>query len=239
MNQSIATNIQQVKGRIAAACDMAGRAVQSVTLLAVSKTQPACVVREAFHAGLRHFGENYVQEGLDKIETLADLRSQIEWHFIGPLQRNKTRAVATHFDWVHSIDRLAIAERLSQQRSETQPPLQVCIQVNVSAEASKSGVAPEALLALAADVARLPRLRLRGLMSIPEPEADPTRQRASHRRLRELVEALRERGMVLDTLSMGMSADLEAAIHEGATLVRIGTALFGARAAGGDDSAQT
>jgi pyridoxal phosphate enzyme (YggS family) len=226
---SIDKALQQVKGRVAAACERAGRPVQSVTLLAVSKTQPPDAVRAAHAAGQHGFGENYVQEALCKIEALADLRTGLEWHLIGPLQSNKTRVVAESFDWVHTIDRLKIAERLSEQRPASLPPLSVCLQVNVSGEASKSGVAPDALAALARAVAALPRLRLRGLMAIPEPTGDVDAQRVPHRRLRELLDALRAQGLALDTLSMGMSADLEAAIAEGATIVRIGTALFGAR----------
>ena len=226
---SIAAKLQQVQERIALACAAAQRPVQSVTLLAVSKTFDAEAVREAWAAGQRAFGENYVQEALAKIEALSDLRSTIEWHLIGPLQSNKTREVAAAFDWVHGIDRQKIAERLSAQRPSGLPPLQVCLQVNVSSEASKSGVAPAALPALAHAVAALPNLRLRGLMSIPEPAADVAAQRAPHRMLRELFDALRSQGLALDTLSMGMSADLEAAIAEGATIVRVGTAIFGAR----------
>ena len=226
---SIAAKLQQVQERIALACAAAQRPVQSVTLLAVSKTFDAEAVREAWAAGQRAFGENYVQEALAKIEALSDLRSTIEWHLIGPLQSNKTREVAAAFDWVHGIDRQKIAERLSAQRPSGLPPLQVCLQVNVSGEASKSGVAPAALPALAHAVAALPNLRLRGLMSIPEPAADVAAQRAPHRMLRELFDALRSQGLALDTLSMGMSADLEAAIAEGATIVRVGTAIFGAR----------
>jgi pyridoxal phosphate enzyme (YggS family) len=226
----IAHNLQHTRERIAAACAAAGRATHGVTLLAVSKTFGAEAVREAHAAGQRAFGENYVQEALDKIAALADLRAGPEWHLIGPLQSNKTRVVAESFDWVHSVDRLKVAERLSAQRPEGLPPLQVCLQVNVSGEASKSGVPPAEVAALAAQVARLPRLRLRGLMSIPEPAADSEAQRAPHRALRALLEALRQQGLALDTLSMGMSADLEAAVAEGATVVRIGTAIFGARA---------
>jgi pyridoxal phosphate enzyme (YggS family) len=226
---TIANNIQQVQRRIAAACAAAQRPVQSVTLLAVSKTQEASAVRDAFAAGQRAFGENYVQEALDKMVALADLRPQIEWHLIGPLQSNKTRVVAEHFDWVHSIDRLKVAQRLSDQRPARLPPLDVCLQVNVSGEASKSGVAPVDVPGLARTVAALPRLRLRGLMAIPEPEGDFEAQRAPHRLLRELQQVLVRDGLPLDTLSMGMSADLEAAVAEGATLVRIGTAIFGTR----------
>ena len=227
---SIEGKLQQVRERIALACAAAQRPVQSVTLLAVSKTFGAAAVRAAHAAGQRAFGENYVQEALDKIEALADLRPSIEWHLIGPLQSNKTRDVATRFDWVHSIDRLKMAERLSAQRPAGLPPMQVCLQVNVSGEASKSGVVPAELPVLARAVSALPNLRLRGLMSIPEPVADPAAQRAPHRQLRQLFEALRRDGLPLDTLSMGMSADLEAAIAEGATIVRVGTAIFGERA---------
>jgi hypothetical protein len=205
--------------------------VSSVTLLAVSKTQPPQAVRDAAAAGQSRFGENYVQEALDKMAALADLRPRLEWHLIGPLQANKTRAVAEQFDWVHSVDRLRIAERLSAQRPAGEPPLQVCLQVNVSGEDSKSGLAPAEVPALARAVAALPRLRLRGLMAIPEPATDVEAQRRPHRALRELLEALRHDGLELDTLSMGMTADLEAAVAEGATLVRIGTAVFGARPA--------
>jgi PLP dependent protein len=228
---SIAVKLQQVRQRIALACAAAQRPVQSVTLLAVSKTFGVETVREAHAAGQHAFGENYVQEALAKIGALADLRAVMEWHLIGPLQSNKTREVAAAFDWVHSIDRLKAAERLSAQRPAGLPPLQVCLQVNVSGEASKSGVAPTELPALAHAVAALPRLRLRGLMSIPEPAEGLAAQRAPHRVLRGLFETLRGEGLALDTLSMGMSADLEAAIAEGATLVRIGTAIFGGRAA--------
>jgi PLP dependent protein len=226
---TILGNIQQVRARIAAACDSARRPVRSVTLLCVSKTFGAESVRAAFDAGERCFGENYVQEGLDKIAALADLRPQIEWHLIGPLQSNKTRVVAEQFDWVHSVDRLKVAQRLSQQRPPNLPPLNVCLQVNISGEASKSGFAPREVAAVAREVAALPRLVLRGLMAIPEPAADLDAQRLPHRQLYELRDALRHDGTSLDTLSMGMSADLEAAIAEGATIVRIGTAIFGAR----------
>jgi hypothetical protein len=204
--------------------------VQSVTLLAVSKTFGAAAVRAAHAAGQRAFGENYVQEALEKIEALADLHPSIEWHLIGPLQSNKTRDVATRFDWVHTVDRLKVAERLSAQRPASMPSMQLCLQVNVSGEASKSGVVPAELPALARAVSALPNLRLRGLMSIPEPVTDPAAQRAPHRQLRQLFEALRREGLPLDTLSMGMSADLEAAIAEGASIVRVGTAIFGERA---------
>jgi pyridoxal phosphate enzyme (YggS family) len=228
---SIEVNLQQVSARIRAACAAAGRDERSVTLLAVSKTFPPDAVRSAHRAGQTTFGENYVQEASAKMAALVDLRPQLAWHFIGPLQSNKTRPVAEAFDWVHGIDRLKIAQRLAEQRPAWLPPLQLCLQVNVSGEASKSGVAPADLGALARDVAALPadRVRLRGLMSIPEPVADPLAQRAPHRRLRELLDALNLEGHGLDTLSMGMSADLEAAIAEGATIVRVGTAIFGSR----------
>ena len=229
--ETIGTRLQAVKGRIAAACGQAGRDANSVTLLAVSKTFGPEAVRAAHAAGQRAFGENYVQEALAKIEALADLRPQLDWHFIGPLQSNKTRLVAEAFDWVHSVDRLKIAQRLAEQRPAWLPPLNLCLQVNVSGEDSKSGVAPAELPALAAAVAALPaaRVRLRGLMAIPEPAQDPGAQRAPHRLLADLAAALRAQGLALDTLSMGMSADLEAAVLEGATCVRIGTAIFGRR----------
>ena len=226
---SIASKLQQVRQRIDDACKRAQRPVQSVTLLAVSKTFGVEAVREAHAAGQQAFGENYVQEALAKIASLADLRDSIHWHLIGPLQSNKTREVAAAFDWVHTIDRLKLAERLSAQRPAHRPPLQVCLQVNVSGEASKSGVVPGEVAALARAVAALPNLRLRGLMSIPAPVNGFDAQRAPHRQLRELLEALRSQGLALDTLSMGMSADLEAAIAEGATIVRVGSAIFGQR----------
>ncbi|MDP2006474.1 MAG: YggS family pyridoxal phosphate-dependent enzyme [Rubrivivax sp.] len=228
---SIGSNLQEVKRRIADACGHAGRPANSVTLLAVGKTFGADAVRAAFAAGQQAFGENYVQEGLAKIEALADLRAALMWHLIGPLQSNKTRAVAEAFDWVHSVDRLKIAERLAAQRPPGLPPLQLCLQVNISEEASKSGVAPAELPALAAAVAALPRERvvLRGLMAIPEAAATPQAQRAPHAALRALLQSLNARGLALDTLSMGMSADLEAAVAEGATIVRVGSAIFGRR----------
>ncbi|WP_028226559.1 YggS family pyridoxal phosphate-dependent enzyme [Paraburkholderia ferrariae] len=225
----LAHNLEAVRQRIAAAARSAGREPDSVALLAVSKTFPAENVRAAHAAGQRAFGENYVQEAIEKIEALADLRASLEWHFIGPLQSNKTRPVAERFDWVHSVDRLKIAQRLSEQRPAGMAPLNVCLQVNVSGEDTKSGVAPEEAAQIARAIAALPNLRLRGLMSIPEPEATLEAQRAPHRQLRELFDTLRAGGLALDTLSMGMSADLEAAVLEGATLVRVGTAIFGAR----------
>jgi PLP dependent protein len=225
----LAASLASVHRRIDDAARSAGRAPGDVALLAVSKTFPAEAVRAAHAAGQRAFGENYVQESLDKIAALADLRASLEWHFIGPLQSNKSRAVAEQFDWVHSVDRLKIAQRLAEQRPAHLPPLNVCVQVNVSGEATKSGVAPAEVAALAQAIAALPTLRLRGLMAIPEPAGDLAAQRAPHRVLRELYDTLRAGGLALDTLSMGMSADLEAAVLEGATIVRIGTAIFGAR----------
>ena len=225
---TIAARLDAVRARIAAAARHAGREPADVTLLAVSKTWPAEAVREAAAAGQRAFGENYVQEGVDKAEALRALG--LEWHFIGPLQSNKTRPVANAFDWVHGIDRLKIAERLSAQRDVHLTPLNVCIQVNVSGEDSKSGVAPAEAGALAHAVAALPRLRLRGLMCIPEPSADEAVLRARFAVLRGLRDELRSAGLVLDTLSMGMSHDLEPAIAEGASIVRVGTAIFGERA---------
>lgn len=224
---TISTNLQAVRARIAAAAQLAGRAVEDIRLLAVSKTFPPERIREAALAGQIAFGENYLQESLGKIAALADLG--LEWHFIGPLQSNKTRPVAEHFSWVHGIERLKIAERLSAARGAARPPLQVCIQVNVSGEASKSGVSPGETAALAHAVAGLPNLRLRGLMAIPEPTDDMPLARQRFAMLRELREVLNKAGMALDTLSMGMSHDMEAAILEGATIVRVGTAIFGER----------
>ena len=200
-----------------------------MTLLAVSKTFPAVTIREAVAAGQHRFGENYVQEALDKMAELADLRGQIEWHMIGPIQSNKTRAVAEHFDWVHTVDRLKIAQRLSDQRPPELPPLQVCIQVNTSGEGSKSGVAPDEALTLAREVAALPRLTLRGVMALPAPTADAAEQNRQLADVRVVYDHLRSQGLPLDTLSMGMSADLEAAVAQGSTMVRVGTALFGQR----------
>ncbi len=225
----IAEHLLAVRQRIAAAAGAAGRDPADVTLLAVSKTFGPDDLRAAYAAGQRAFGENYVQEGLEKIAALADLPEPLVWHFIGPLQSNKTRAVAEHFDWVHTIDRLKIATRLSEQRPAGKPPLQVCLQVNISGESSKSGVAPDALDALADAVARLPGLQLRGLMAIPAPCTDPAQAGAPFAALAHLAEGLRARGLPVDTLSMGMSDDLEAAVAEGATLVRVGSAIFGAR----------
>ncbi len=227
MNSSIAQNLAQVHEQIQAACQAAGRPAGSVQLLAVSKTWGPEAVRAAHAAGQTAFGENYIQEAVDKITALRDL--PLVWHCIGPIQSNKTRLVAEHFDWVHSIDRLKVAQRLSEQRPEQLPPLQVCIQVNVDGGANKSGVSPQELLALAQAVAALPRLQLRGLMTIPEPAETEADMRAVHRQAKALFEQLRAQGLLLDTLSMGMSADLTAAIAEGSTMVRVGTAIFGQR----------
>ncbi len=224
---TIFANLQAVKARMSAAALASGRDPDGIALLAVSKTFPPEAIRQAAEAGQRRFGESYVQEALRKIEALADL--ELEWHFIGPLQSNKTRAVAEHFAWVHSLDRLKAAQRLSAARGPQRVPLQVCIQVNVSGEQSKSGVAPDQVSELAKAVAGLPNLGLRGLMAIPEPTDDVALQRRRFLELRRLKESLCEQGLDLDTLSMGMSGDLEAAIAEGATLVRVGTAIFGER----------
>ncbi len=221
---TIANNIAKVATRIREAAQAAGRTPGEVRLLAVSKTQPADAIRQASEAGLHDFGENYLQEALEKQAALSDL--PLTWHFIGPIQSNKTKSIAEHFDWVHSVDRLKIAQRLSDQRPESLSPLNICLQVNVSGEASKSGCEPQDVPALAQAISALPRLRLRGLMAIPEPTDDPAEQRAAFARLRQLQQSL---DLGLDTLSMGMSQDLEAAIAEGATWVRVGTALFGAR----------
>ena len=220
-----------MRRRIAAAADNAQRDATGIGLLAVSKTFDAAAVLEAAGAGQCAFGENYLQEALDKMASIRAARPdlRLEWHFIGPIQGNKTRPIAEHFDWVHSVDRARIARRLSEQRPAGLPPLNVCLQVNISGEASKSGAPPEEAAAVAAAIAGLPHLRLRGLMAIPQPESDETRQRASFHRLRMLYDRLREDGLPLDTLSMGMSADMPAAIAEGATIVRIGSAIFGTR----------
>ena len=224
---TIAENLQSVRRRIARACEASGRDVNEVTLLAVSKTFAPDAVREAFSAGQRAFGENYIQEAVDKIAQLRDL--PLQWHCIGPLQSNKTRWVAAHFDWAHSVDRLKIAQRLSEQRRADQPPLQVCLQVNIDGGPTKAGVAPEAAAALAREVAQLPRLALRGLMTIPDAAADFAAQKAVHLRAKALFDELRAQGLALDTLSMGMTADLEAAIAAGSTMVRVGSAIFGRR----------
>jgi PLP dependent protein len=224
---TIADNLQRVRERIAAACALAQRPVNEVTLLAVSKTFGPDAVREAHACGQIAFGENYIQEAVEKIELLRDL--PLEWHCIGPIQSNKTRLVATHFAWAHTVDRLKTAQRLSEQRPESAPPLQVCIQVNIDGAPTKAGVAPDAVLALAREVTALPRLALRGLMTIPEPAEDIAAQKAVHLRTRTLFDELRRAGLAIDTLSMGMTADLEAAIAAGSTMVRIGTAIFGGR----------
>lgn len=226
---TIANNLQLVRSRISQACLTVQRPSDSVTLLAVSKTFPAENVRDAFNAGQKLFGENYVQEALDKIEALSDIRAQIEWHLIGPLQSNKTRPVAEAFDWVHTVDRLKIAQRLSEQRPDSLPPLQVCVQVNTSGEDSKSGCAPEDALALAQAVAKLPRLKLRGIMALPAPSPDPAVQHEALKQVRTHFSQWQAAGLAVDTVSMGMSNDLEAAVQEGATMVRIGTAIFGHR----------
>jgi hypothetical protein len=224
---TIASNLQAVRDAISAAAVEAGRRADDVSLLAVSKTFAPGVLREAYRAGQDCFAESYVQEALDKIAALEDLA--ITWHFIGPIQSNKTRAIAENFTWVHSVDRLKTAERLSGQRPAHLPPLQVCLQVNISMEASKSGVAPDEAGELALAVAKLPGLRLRGLMAVPAPGGDVTAQRRPFAQLRELRDGLNRQGLQLDTLSMGMSHDFVAAIAEGATIVRIGTAIFGNR----------
>lgn len=228
---TIAANLQAVHARISAACSAARRPPESVRLIAVGKTWPAACLREVAACGQRLFAESYAREGVEKIRQLADL--PLEWHFIGPLQSNKTRLIAEHFAWAHALDRLKIAERLAAQRPASLPPLQVCLQVNVSGEASKSGCTPEEVPVLARAVVDLPGLRLRGLMTIPEPTDDVALQRRRFAVLRELLEDINARfgkdGLTLDTLSMGMSHDLEAAILEGATMVRIGSAIFGQR----------
>ena len=228
---TIEGNLQGLQKRLAAACVAAGRDVTSVTLLAVSKTFGPEAVDEAVAAGQRAFGENYIQEGAEKVLALRALHpdAALEWHCIGPVQSNKTRLVATHFDWVHSVDRLKVAQRLAEQRPPGLAPLQVCLQVNVDGGANKSGVTPDELPELAREVAALGGLRLRGLMCIPEPSEDTAVQRGAFRRVRELLERLNAQGLTLDTLSMGMSDDLESAVAEGATLVRVGRAIFGHR----------
>ena len=227
MKTSISENITRVSAQITEACRLAGRTTDSVELLAVSKTRPAEDIRMAHACGLTRFGENYLQEALDKIEQLADLA--LEWHFIGPIQSNKTRPIAEHFHWVHSIDRLKVGQRLSEQRPPGMAPLNICLQVNISREESKSGCLPEQVPALAKALSELPNLRLRGLMAIPKATDDEREQRRAFADLRHLLERLQQELPGLDTLSMGMSGDLIPAIAEGATIVRIGTALFGAR----------
>lgn len=228
---TIAENLQTVEATIQAALDAAERPRSQVQLLAVSKTFPPEAVLEAIQCGQRAFGENYLQEALDKMQAVARLAPGVplEWHFIGPIQSNKTRPIAANFQWVHTVERLKIAQRLSEQRPAELGPLNICLQVNISGEATKSGIAPEELPQLAHEVAQLPNLRLRGLMAIPEPHTEEALQRAAFARLRALYDSLRADGLALDTLSMGMSGDLAAAILEGATIVRIGSAIFGAR----------
>ncbi|MGO2392229.1 YggS family pyridoxal phosphate-dependent enzyme [Halomonas sp. AOP12-C2-37] len=230
LNESLAHSYEQACERLRQALEDAERAPNAAALLAVSKTKPAAMIRQAWQLGQREFGENYLQEALEKQAELADLEGLV-WHFIGPLQSNKTRAVAEHFDWVHSVDRLKIAQRLNEQRPAHLAPLNICLQVNISHEDSKAGVLPEALEALARDVATLPNLRLRGLMAIPAPAETLAAQRQPMAALREALTALQSQlpETPLNTLSMGMSDDLEAAVLEGATLVRLGTAIFGAR----------
>ena len=223
----LAHNLAQVKARVREAAQRDGRDPAAVTLLAVSKMQSPQAVCEAAQAGQRDFGENYVQEALDK--QIAVANPALIWHFIGPIQSNKTRAIAENFAWVHSVDRLKIAQRLSAQHPIDALPLNVCIEVNISGEASKSGVLPEGVTALAEQVAALPQLKLRGLMAIPAPTSDVQQQRLAFAQVHALFDALNQRGLKLDTLSMGMSGDLEAAIAEGATIVRVGTAIFGPR----------
>jgi pyridoxal phosphate enzyme (YggS family) len=224
---AILSNLQATREAIAQAAKAAHRNVAEVSLLAVSKTFPASAVREAYSNGQTAFGESYLQEALAKIEVLRDL--PLEWHFIGPIQSNKTRAIAESFAWVHGVDRLKIAERLSAQRPPHLPPLNICLQVNVSGEESKSGVAPEEVAHLAQEVVRLPRIKLRGLMTVPAPAANEKEQRVPFAQMRVLLDKLNSQGMALDTLSMGMSHDYPAAILEGATIVRLGTAIFGGR----------
>jgi hypothetical protein len=227
MSNSVSANLAQVRKRIELAVLAAGRPADAVSLLAVSKTMPAQAVRDAFAAGQLAFGENYIQEGVDKIASLADL--PLVWHCIGPIQSNKTKLVAENFAWVHSIDRLKIAERLSAQRPAHLPALQICLQVNVDGGSNKSGVTPTDLLALAQAVAQLPNLQLRGIMTIPEPAENEAVARSVHRQAKALFDSLNAAGLKLDTLSMGMTGDLEAAIAEGSTCVRVGTAIFGHR----------
>jgi pyridoxal phosphate enzyme (YggS family) len=228
--QRVAGNLARVRARIGAAAAQSGRSVDQVTLVGASKGQPAAVLAAALAAGLHDFGENYLQDALPKMAALAQSPTPV-WHFIGALQTNKTRAVAENFAWVHTIDRLRIAERLAEQRPYHAPDLNVCVQVQIGGEASKGGADPALVPGLLRDIARLPRLKLRGLMCLPPPEQDMARQRYWLHQLRELFESVNADGAGLDTLSMGMSGDLEAAIHEGATLVRIGTDLFGPRVA--------
>jgi len=228
MPANVATNIAKVRERIGRACLAAGRPESDVTLIAVSKTQSAAAIRDAYAAGISNIGENYCQEAIEKIATLGDL--SLTWHFIGPLQSNKTRPIAEHFAWVHSVDRLKLAQRLSAQRPSDLPPLNICVQVNIDDEASKSGVAPEELPALLEAIIELPHLSVRGLMAIPQPHSNPADQRAALIKMRALFDQQCQRWPQLDTLSMGMSDDFELAIEAGATMIRVGTDIFGARA---------
>ena len=225
----IASHLDTVRRRIEQAALAAHRPASSVALMAVSKTFPADAVRDAYAHGQTVFGESYLQEALQKMDTLADLRASLAWHFIGPVQSNKTRPIAERFDWVHSVDRLKIAERLAAQRPEALAPLNICLQVNISGESTKSGLAVDEVVSVANAIGALPRLRLRGLMAIPEPAETLDAQRLPFRAMGALFDTLRHAGHEVDTLSMGMSADLEAAVLEGATIVRIGTAVFGTR----------
>lgn len=228
MPANVAINIAKVRERIGQACRSAGRIEPDITLIAVSKTQPDAAIRAAHAAGITDIGENYCQEAIEKIAMLGDL--PLTWHFIGPLQSNKTRLVAEHFAWVHSVDRLKLAQRLSAQRPSELPPLNICVQVNIDDEASKSGIAPQELSALLEAIIELPHLRVRGLMAIPKPHLNPADQRAALNKMRALFDQQRQRWPQLDTLSMGMSDDFELAIDAGATMVRVGTDIFGARA---------
>ena len=231
MNSTIQQNLEAVRSRISAAAQDCGRSPEEVTLLAVSKTKPVSDIEETIAAGQRAFGENYVQEGVSKIQYFAQTpyADELEWHFIGPLQSNKSRLVAEHFDWIHTVDRVKIAQRLSEQRPADKAALNVLIQINISDESSKSGIDLEALDALAAQVAEMPNLRLRGLMAIPAPEEDPVKQKAVFDRMEQAFLALKKQYPHIDTLSMGMTHDMAAAITAGSTMVRIGTAIFGAR----------
>jgi pyridoxal phosphate enzyme (YggS family) len=238
-NAPLAEALATVHQRMAQACHKAGRKPSDIQLLAVSKTQDCSRIVQAFQAGQTSFGENYVQEALPKIAALQTQCPGIEWHLIGPLQANKTRDAAHHFAWVHTLDRLKIAQRLNDQRPPHLPALQVCLQVNLDGQASKSGLPPAEVLPLAQAIMMLPRLRLRGLMSIPAQSPEPDTQRQQHRSLARLLKHLQNHGLALDTLSMGMSGDLEAAIAEGSTLIRVGTALFGERTAASSPCAQS
>ncbi len=228
---TIPLNLQAVRQQIAQAAQTAGRLPSEIDLLVVSKTFDAHAVLQAVHAGQTAFGENYLQEALDKMHVIAELAPELalEWHFIGPVQSNKTRQIAENFSWVHAVDRLKIALRLSEQRPDHLPPLNICLQVNISGETSKSGVSPDQIAELAVQIAALPRLRLRGLMAIPEPVPVLEQQRLPYRQMKQLQDQLSRQGLALDTLSMGMSSDLTAAILEGSTLVRVGSAIFGKR----------